>query len=194
MKLTAFGLALLLVLASPVDASAIRTTSPDGSLTARILQIDSPSDHGTGSEILVIEGRSTGWRKSLLISRYDDDYTRNTTGLSNPLFSLDGGYLYVTSSDNVPGRDAVHQVDVRTGKRRFVAGGYALSVLRTGPYRGYLLVQNHRYYDRPSGGSYNPVSVVRPDGHVEFMIPGSATDEGEKAVEPWLVRKGWRAW
>jgi hypothetical protein len=77
---------------------------------------------------------------------------------------------------------------------RSVTSGTALRVIRTGPYRGYLLVQAHRYYNRPTGGSYNPVIVVRPDGHDEFVVPGSEIEEGSSAIDPWLARKGWRAW
>ena len=78
--------------------------------------------------------------------------------------------------------------------RKIGEGSAAMKVIRTGPYRGYLLVQQHRYYERPEGGSYNPVFVIRPDGHKEFMVPGSGNDDGELAVEPWLAKRNWRAW
>lgn len=77
---------------------------------------------------------------------------------------------------------------------RFVRNGTALRVMRTGPYRGYLLIQVHRYDNRPSAGSYNPVLLVRPDGHGEFIVPGSENDDGDLAIDRWLARKGWRAW
>lgn len=186
--------ALLVVLPSLSGASAMRVVSPDGAQAVEIVDFGLGDANGTGAQALVLEDRKTGRQRQLLVSHYDEDYQRNLSGLSNPLFSLDGGYLYINSSDTAPGRSAVHQIELRTGKQRFVIGGYVISLMRTGPYRGFLLVQKHRYYNRPAGGSYNPVFVVRPDGQTALMIPGSATDNGETAIKPWLTIRGWRAW
>lgn len=171
-----------------------RANSSSGRFTATIIQIGSGAEDGTGSEALILGDTVTGRERRLLTSQYNDDFHLNLTGLANPLFSLDGGYVYFSSSDASPNRNAVHQVSLRSGVVRFIVNGFALKLIRTGPYRGYLLVQTHRYYDRPQGGSYNPVFVIRPDGHVEIMVPGSANDDGELAVEPWLARHGWHAW
>lgn len=110
---------------------------------------------------------------------------------SGPTFSLDGGFVYVTESAAAPGSVSVQQIGLASGRRRRVIDGRLLSVIRTGPYRGYLLVQRHIYYHR--GGSYNPVYVVRPDARETFVVPGSENDDGETAVQPWLRRRGWTA-
>jgi hypothetical protein len=183
------------VLAStPILIAADRANSPDQKFAATIVQIGAGDENGSGSQALVLSDRVSGRERRLIVSKWNEDYHQNTANLSGPLFSLDGNYIYFTSSDTSPNSPAVHQFDPKMNAVRFVRNGSALRVIRTGPYRGYLLVQVHRYYDRPSGGSYNPVIVVRPDGHDEFVIPGSENDDGELAIEPWLAQKGWRAW
>ena len=194
MKMISLVCILLVLAASPVEASSTRSISPDGKQIATILPNGVGREDGTGSEVLVLSDMASGKERRLLVSRYDEDTHRNLTNLSNPLFSLNGGYVYFSTSDVMPTSDAVHQVDLRTGTIRFVIGGTAMKVIRTGPFRGYLLVQQHRYFKRPEGGSYNPVFVVRPDGHEEFMVPGSGNDDGELAIEPWLAKHNWRAW
>lgn len=179
---------------APCIAQTNSALSPDRRFTAAVVPIGAGDDDGTGATALVLIDRQSKRQKRLLTSRYDGDFTRNLTALSHPLFSLDGGYIYISSSDASPNSGAVHQISLTTGTEKFVVAGQALKVIRTGPYRGFLLVQTHRYYDRPEGGSYNPVFVVRPDGHHEFMVPGSANDDGKLAVDPWLAQNGWRAW
>ena len=67
-------------------------------------------------------------------------------------------------------------------------------MIRTGPYRGMLLVQRHKYHPAPrSFGAYDPVDVVRPDGKAMLTVPGSDKDEGEPSVANWLKAHGWSA-
>lgn len=180
----------------PVDSYAANRSaaSSDGNLQATLIVLGPGDADGNGADALVLVDRRNGAKKTLLIAKYDEDHTRNLTSLSDPIFSLDNGYIYINSSDASPYRGAVHQINRRTGLVRFVTGGWALSVIRNGPHRGFLIVQKHLLYDRPQGGTYNPVFVVRPDGHREFMIPGSDNDDGELAVAPWLASRGWHAW
>ena len=179
---------------SPALVAADRANSSDRRYAATIVQIGPGDENGSGSQALVLLDRVSGRKRRLVISRWNEDYHQNMANLSNPLFSLDGNYIYVTSSDASPNSPAIHQFDLKMNALRFVRNGSALRVMRTGPYRGYLLVQVHRYYDRPFGGSYNPVILVRPDGHDELVIPGSENDDGELAIEPWLAHNRWRAW
>ena len=183
----------ILTLAAPAMAAGPRVVSPDGRIVATVVATGVERDDGTGAERLLIQDRRSGRTSTLMTSRHDDDPHVNLTNLASPLFSPDGGFLYVSTSDAAPTSGAVHRIDLKTGAIRFVVGGTALAVIRTGPYRGYLLVQQHRYYDRPEGGSYNPVVVIRPDGHQALIVPGSAVDDGERAVSPWLAKHGWRA-
>ena len=185
-----------MLLLTPIGALAANRSavSSDGKLQANLIILGRGNENGDGAEALVLIDKRKGTKKTLLVSRFDDDHTRNLTGLSDPIFSLDNGYLYINSSDASPYRSAVHQINLRTGRVRFVTGGWGLSLIRSGPYRGFVVVQKHMIRGQGRSGTYNPVFVIRPNGHQEFMVPGSDSDDGELAVAPWLAQKGWHAW
>lgn len=105
--------------------------SPDRSLTVSIGRGEPTSTDGDGAQIVWLTNNRTKQRRQLLVSRYSSNFERNLTGLSNPLFSLDGGYVYVSSNDAGPGSGVVHQLKVSTGSERAVAPGAALAVIRT---------------------------------------------------------------
>ena len=70
-----------------------------------------------------------------------------------------------------------------------VMEGWLYGVLRTGPYRGHLVVgeQPSRRL-RGGGAAGSPVSVVSPSGEVVMRVPGSDKDGGLAA---WLKDRGW---
>jgi hypothetical protein len=190
-------LVLIALLAAilPASAQAQDTSkSPDGLYTVSIVPNGAGDENGSDAEALVLYSTKSNLKRRLLVSKWDGDYARNLANLSKPLFSLDGGYVYFNSSDASPNSSYVHQFDLKLNAVRSICPGWALRVMRTGPYRGYLLVQTHRYWDRPEGGSYNPVFLTHPSGKKIMMVPGSDNDEGELAVDPWLTKMNWRAW
>ena len=111
----------------------------------------------------------------------------------NPVFSLNGGFVYVETEAWVTSA-AIHQINVKTGAEKFVIDGSIRGVMRTGPHRGALLVGRHLYPKNPEDGAYDEVHLVRPDGRVLLIVPGSRDDDGEASVERWLKAKGWSAW
>jgi hypothetical protein len=177
------------------------------------------SDHLSGFPVLSPDGRTVAWvhidnqrpnagddpgQTSVWIADGKTGAARRFVGdlagevrnsIINPqsvAFSLDGGFLYVTAQFGAtsPG---VHEVNVTTGQHRFVAPGALLKLVRSGPYRGYLIVGQHRYYDPPKTGSYNAAYLIRPNGHEALMIPGSENERPD-AVDGWLKAEGWEAW
>lgn len=184
-----------LVVCVSVSAQAQDTSkSPDGLYTASIVPNGEGDENGSGAQALVLYSTKSNIKRRLLVSKWDGDYARNLANLSKPLFSLDGGYVNFNSSDASPNSGYVHQFDLKLNAVRSICPGSALRVMRSGPYRGYLLVQTHRYWDRPEGGSYNPVFLTHPSGKKIMMVPGSDNDEGELAIDPWLTKMNWRAW
>jgi hypothetical protein len=181
-------------LSSTASARTGSAISADGKYQVFIKPLGDGAADGNSAEAIVLVDKRTGTERQLLVSRFDDDYKKNLTNLDAPLFSLDSGFVYVTSNDASPYRSAVHQINVRTGQTRFVSNGTALSVIRTGPYRGFLVIQRHKQARPPENGTINPVFVVRPDGTMEFLVPGSENEYGELAVAPWLAKRGWHAW
>lgn len=167
---------------------------PEGLHSVSVVQIGKGHENGSGAQALVLYSTNSNVQRRLLTSRWNGDYNRNLTGLSDPMFSLDGGYVYFNTADASPNSGYVHQFDLKRNVIKAVCPGLGLRVMRTGPYRGYLLVQTHRYYEAPRMGSYNPVYLVHPSGKKIMMVPGSDNDDGELAIEPWLAKMTWRAW
>jgi len=60
-------------------------------------------------------------------------------------FSPDGGSLYFIGSAWVTS-GALHVVNLRTGRDRFIAAANAVDVVPSGKYVGNLIVQQHRYF------------------------------------------------
>ncbi len=108
--------------------------------------------------------------------------------------SLDGGYVYrIVPRSAMTGE--VVQVRVADGRTRNVIDGNSVEVIRSGPYRGYLLVERYRYIQET--GAQVPTDVVRPDGNLFTTLPGCEgggdSDDEQQCVEAWLRARGWRA-
>ena len=163
--------------------------SPDGR-TVAFIHIDGPptKEDIDGTTSLWIGDGPSGKAHRLIGPHSSPDPKDDFASFERPIFSLDGHFIYVSARAWATS-DAVHQVSVATGQQRFVIDGTVSAIIRTGPYRGFLLVGCHMYY--PQGGSYNPTYAVKPDAKELFPIPGSEMDEG---VAPWLKAHGWQAW
>jgi hypothetical protein len=168
--------------------------SPDGH-TVAFIHVDgratSASDDAPTS-LWIADGLKGGARQ--IIGHHDSgDITQVFMSYGGPVFSLDGGFVYVTAQAWATS-GAVHQVSLATGQEHFVIDGGLDKLIRTGPWRGYLLVTRHMYYPAPKEGSYDPTYVVRPDAKQSFIVPGTDKDDGVDHVTPWLKKNGWEAW
>lgn len=83
-------------------------------------------------------------------------------GLNNPVFSTNGRRIYFLSAAWAVS-DAVHVVDIRTGRQHFVCDGNSVDIVPSGRYRGDLVVLKHKYHPN-GGGAYDAAWLVRPDG------------------------------
>ena len=105
---------------------------------------------------------SEGKQPRLLVrSAAHEDLKRFLGQLQAPQFSPDGKSVFFLSAAWATS-DAVHTVDVASGKVRFVAPGNSLEVLQHGEHQGKLIVQQHRYF--LGGGSYDWYWLLEPDG------------------------------
>jgi len=156
--------------------------SPDGR-TVAFIHVDGPARDGGDdpSTSLWIADGPTGQAHRLTGPHRSDTPAQNFASFAHPIFSLDGHFIYV-SADAWVTSPAVHQISVATGQEHFVIDGGVASLIRTGPWRGYLLVGRRMYYAAPRQGSYDPVFVVRPDGKTMFPVPGTETDDGADHV------------
>lgn len=167
--------------------------APDGH-TVAFIHVDGPpqaADEDAPTSLWIADGLTGGAHK-LVGHHAANDMKEVFIAYGGPVFSLDGGFVYVTAQAWATS-GAVHQVSLATGQERFVIDGGCDAVIRTGPWRGYLLVTRHMYYPAPREGSYDPTYVVRPDGKQSFMVPGADKDDGADHVTPWLKKNGWVA-
>lgn len=184
------------------DSKAITATgqdhqpalSPDGHTIAFVRTIGQAPDAYTDTPSeLWIGDCVTGESHRLLGSAPSDMPERNLASVNNPTFSLDGGFVYVLAQAWVTS-DAIHQVNIKTGTEKFITGSNDLRVIRTGPYRGYLLVQPHMYRTGGEGGSYDPHYVYRPNGKWKMLVPGTDNEGETDLTAEWLAKHKWTAW
>ena len=97
----------------------------------------------------------------------------NMTGIDTLLFSLDCMKLYI-STEAWAISPAVHEIDLETHRDRFLSAGSIESVISKGEYKGFLIVQKHKYF--VGGGSYDWYWVVDPRSGEEVGPIGEATD------------------
>ncbi|MCP3734659.1 hypothetical protein M9979_07215 [Sphingomonas sp. RP10(2022)] len=180
----------LIGIAPSSAAERAKALSPDGRLTAWIKPVKGAAGaSGQAASVLWLTDAKTGASRQLFRGRSSADPKQDRSSLANPDFSLDGGYVYV-EADAYATSPAVHQVNVRTGVARYVTDGGLYGVLRDGPWRGYLVVQQHRY--RKNGnGSYDPYIIVRPDGRQIAIVPDTDGSDPDAGLTAWLSAKRW---
>lgn len=112
-----------------------------------------------------------GGRPRLLVqAAADDDPKRVLAGFSAPQFSPDGARVYFLSSAYATS-DAVHAVEVGTGRTSFISDGNSLEVIGSGRYGGHLLVSRHTYDARSSRDDY---WLLSPGGRIVRRVGGEA--------------------
>lgn len=100
--------------------------------------------------------------KRLVKNNFDcDEPTKMIVDPKSLVFSLDSKTLYFETSAWVTS-GAVHAVNVNGKNLRFVIDGGEYRIVQNGPYKGDLIVNQHRYHDK--GGSYNWDWLFTPDG------------------------------
>ncbi len=167
--------------------------SPDGRSIVWI-HIDSAADgEAKSATSLWIGDGFTGASRKLAGEQGADDLHAAIVDPEGAAFSLDGGYIYVTSA-LAPTGPGVHQISIATGQQKFVINGTLRSVLRTGPYRGDLIVDRRVPKAGGEEGSDEAAFIVGTDGKKVIMIPGSDDPRNRDVVARYLNEKGWKAW
>ena len=129
--------------------------SPDGKQLVFIREMDNKN---TELWIMDMTGQNA---RSLVQTHEHEDIKQSLRELNNPLFSLDGKAVYFLSAAWATS-NAVHVIDLNTGKHQFVTDGNSLELVPIGKYRGYLIISQHRYHK--NGGSFDDFWLVSPKG------------------------------
>lgn len=112
-------------------------------------------------ELWLVSVDGTAKPRRLVEPRDDAKVERLLAGLQNPQFSPDGREIFFESAAWATS-GAIHAVEVRTGRERFVVAGQSFAVVPRGEYAGCLIAMQHRYF--LSGGSFDWYWLLRPDG------------------------------
>ena len=163
--------------------------SPDGQKVAFIRVVGRATEEGVPDfTSLLVHDLRTGEASEFSGTMNNG---REIATFSNPVFSLDGGFVYVEVPEYATS-NSVYQINLSTRAIRKVVDGNQTRVIRSGRYRGYLLVWRHQYYGAPSFGSYEAAYVVRPDAKEMFEVRAARNDEA--ALESWLSENDHQAW
>ena len=149
--------------------------SPDGKRIAFVRStrgktVQTSLSDTEATELWLID--SDGKQPELLVSgKEDGDPKKSLADFSSPQFSPDGRKIYFMSVGWVTS-GAVHVVDVQSRRESFVSPGNTLEVIQRGKYRGYLIVQEHKYFFGAKVGSYDHYWLLTPNGREIRHIGG----------------------
>ncbi|EAW2933977.1 DUF4156 domain-containing protein [Salmonella enterica] len=112
----------------------------------------------------------------LVKPKYFKDPTKNFTEFSNLKLSYDNKYLYFHEGGPATSY-RIYKLDLKNNNYKLVTNGYLHCLVKTGKYKGDLIVSQHKYYVQ--GGSYNPISLFTPLGKKLGIVGGDdTTNEG----------------
>ena len=143
--------------------------SPDGKLVV-FVRDTGPRTKGDDRDLtseLWVGSLLSGGSQRLLASRPSPQPEENLTDFNRPVFSPDSTAVYFISSAWATS-GAIHALDLKSRKVRYITPGNSLLVIRSGKYGGYLIAQKHKYF--PAGGSYDHFWLVTPQGREAGLV------------------------
>lgn len=126
----------------------------------------------TSAPAIWISDIETNQAKLLLESKSADDPKENLTDFNKFVFSKDGDVIFFMTSAWATS-SAVHALDLKTTKTKFITHGNRFRLIPSGQFEGNLIVMQHKY--KSTGGSYDHHWIISMEGK-EFGLAGE-TDE-----------------
>ena len=108
----------------------------------------------------------------------------NLVGLSRPMFSPDGAYIYFNAR-SWPASDSLQSYDLAANRLRYVTDGTLVAVVTGGSLQGDLILSRHRY--SPAGGVFTPIQLVSPSGRTISRLDSAGTSTG---LATWAASQG----
>lgn len=152
--------------------------SPDGKTTAFLrMKEHQTASNESANEIWLtdIAGKDT---RQLLEMRPDDDPGKNLAQFNSLAFSADGKQLYFLTAAWATS-NALHVLDLTSGKEHFVTDANDVLVIRKGRYANHLVVMKHKYLKQ--GGSYDYYWLITPEGK-EMIMAGENKQQAERFI------------
>lgn len=127
---------------------------------------------GSGNKIVFDNGIK---EVQIVVEKKSTDPKKNLSNFKNISLSPDAKTIYFDSSAWATS-DAIHSVNVKTHKERYVASGDLLCVIPSGNYKGNLIVIQDGFFVQ--GGRHSDIYMISPTGKKMGMV-----QEGEDSSE-----------
>jgi hypothetical protein len=165
---------------STTDNSGVSQINAGGSFTFLIRDTGVPLKIGSGNgdttnNQLWLRNDSTGHERLLVACKDDTNMENEICDIQNPQISPDKTKVYFESSAWATS-GAIHVVDLKTGKEKFLCSGNRLQTISFGNYKGDIVTLMHKYYT--GGGSYDHYFVLDNNGK-ELLDLGESLDESK---------------
>lgn len=177
MKRHFVALLVMLITANAPSASAQDSgemaVAPGGDPTFYVMNGGAPEPFGDR----IVECRDSCAQKRILVTANSASEPEQMLGhFSGLKLAVDGRTLFF-ESEAWATSNAVHAVDLATGRQRYVTDGSIACVIGTGRFQGALLVAKRKHFVQ--GGSYNPLYLFDANGK-ELGLAALNVDEAPK--------------
>jgi hypothetical protein len=109
----------------------------------------------------------------------NDSAEANLSHFNSLAFSVTGDRLYFLSAGSMTS-DALHVLDISTGKQNYLVDGNSVFVIPSGRYTGHLIVEQRHYL--AEGGASNYCWLLRPTGK-EVKMAGKTWKQAMQFVK-----------
>ena len=160
--------------------------SPDGKKVAYLHirpKVERDHDLFRGNEIWLMDVTGKNAKRLLktrIVDEDADDAAETKLGQFNSLaFAAAGGRLYFLSEAWMTS-DALHVIDLATGKQKYIVDGNSIFVIPAGRYVGHLIVEQRHYLEE--GGASNFYWLLTPAGK-EVLMAGETWEQAMQFVK-----------
>ena len=156
--------------------------SPDGQRVAYLhIKPRAERDHALfrGNEIWLVDVTGSNARRVVKSHVDDDNAEANLAQFNSLAFSVAGDRLYFLSAGWMTS-DALHVLDLSTGKQKYLVDGNSVFVIPTGRYAGHLIVEQRHYLEE--GGASNYYWLLTPAGK-EVKMAGKTWKQAMQFVK-----------
>jgi hypothetical protein len=162
-----------------VNQSAVSEIHASGNFTFHIKDTGKPLEKGSGNgedanNELWLKNDATGEKRLLVACKDDEKMENEICNIENPQFSTDKTKVFFESAAWATS-GAIHVVDLKTGKEKFVCPGNGLQVVDSGKYMGDIVTNMHKYNE---AGSYDHFFIVNDEGKEQVDL-GEDVDENK---------------
>jgi Tol biopolymer transport system component len=146
--------------------------SEDGTKVVYVHRFDASKEERHEEAEIVLYETQTQKSRVVLKEKPSKEVTEVLQGFSHLIILPDNQTVYFSSWAWATS-DAIHSLNLQSLETKFITDGNAYGVIRSGKYKGYLLVNKHRY--RKGGGSYDVDWLVSTEGKTLRMVEKGET-------------------